>query len=361
MTGGTKFPPVIKIPRGELIFICISDNKAPNRAAEDIFLISTTQKGVTAEKWKYIIGYYENGRLRDTLFDGFMIVPELSYVYSHSPECPGYKRLNKSDWYYYVHSIMLKDGYNLDALEEAMSQLKNELKAEKPEICNYKAEVYLPILRLTKETENWGEVNGREIDCKNNEDRIAALKWLIDEEISAIRAKNYKHIKIGAAYHTAESLSNDADDAYVSRRLTDYIRSLGLTTLWVPYYAANGWNRGREYGFDTIVLQANFFPGTTLPNAGGIERLEATAKNVTENGYLMEMEFCGSGEVNVSGIKEYFKTAIKYGFMEKFHAWWVGADLQQLSESTDEYIHSSYTEMKKYIDRTLKDGEIFRR
>lgn len=68
------------------------------------------------------VGYMKDGKIVDTLFDGYLFLPFVAFLYQ------GYKKkpLDKSKWQYYIDTQFLP-GKNLDALEEAAEQVKQAL------------------------------------------------------------------------------------------------------------------------------------------------------------------------------------------------------------------------------------------
>ena len=70
--------------------------------------------------------------------------------------------------------------------------------------------------------------------------------------------------------------------------LTAYIRSLGMKTIWIPYYNAPGAAEWRQMGFDAAYYQPNYaFPRRVVYR----ERLYDAVKFAKEHGMFMELEY----------------------------------------------------------------------
>ena len=95
----------------------------------------------TKAGYKPLVGYYDTeGTLRDTFFDTFLFLPCVTSTPSggktyRDNENPA----NLSDWRMFIDDVFL-DGYNIDALNEAVGEMKATLGAS---YTDYKARVFL--------------------------------------------------------------------------------------------------------------------------------------------------------------------------------------------------------------------------
>ena len=142
------------------------------------------------------VGYIKDGKITDTLFDGYLFLPFVAFLYE------GYKKkpLDKSKWQYYMDTQFL-EGKNLDALDEAARQVKEALGL--PEL---KLKVFFSILYPVPEQHEFGVVDGKMRDFAVLEDRIAAMKWLIDEQEERFYAKKYEHLQLSGFYWFTEEI-----------------------------------------------------------------------------------------------------------------------------------------------------------
>ncbi|MBR4467728.1 MAG: DUF4855 domain-containing protein, partial [Clostridia bacterium] len=94
--------------------------------AKDVLLVyfcAENRAPVDASVFKPFVGYLdENGRAKDTLFDGYLFLPFVAFLYDRSQKRP----LDKEKWQYYMDQQFL-EGKNLDALEEAADEVSAEL------------------------------------------------------------------------------------------------------------------------------------------------------------------------------------------------------------------------------------------
>lgn len=303
------------------------------------------------------VAYLENGEARDTLFEGFAFIPGVQFVYDYGEDDGGMKPLTQKEWNTYIYNYEFRKGYNVDALDDAAGQLRNAL-----EIPQYKVGIYLSIFYPVKSVTNWGTINGKTLNFKQNEqDRITAMKWMVDEQIKAFKERNYQNIELCGFYYYPESIAQT--DMNILNEITDYVRSKELLTIWAPYHKAAGYSEWKNYGFDMAAMQANYFPGREdLPNHGPISRVTSNAAITLSRGMGFEMELCNhSNEVSITGFKQYMKYGVELGYMNSFHTYWMSGGIgsvKYLYNSTNDYIHSTYEELYKFIKGDLTSEEI---
>lgn len=302
---------------------------------------------ITVSTFLPSVAYLENDVARDVMFNGFAFIGNNSFIDGS---------LTQKDWLNFIYTYEFREGFNVDALENAVGQVKTAL-----EMPDYKAGVFLCLSAPKKSITNWGEVNGKTLNfSESNEDRITALKWFVDEQIKVFNERKYQNIELCGFYYYHESLDND--DLNFLPAITEYIRSLKYVTVWSPYYMAKSYDKWKDFGFDRTAMQANYFPGAeTLPNAGGKDRVTNTAAITSSRGMGVEMEVCGLKPENIVGIKEYYRVGITTGFMYRWHTWWFMGDLKgvkNLYKSTDPYVQSTYKEMYLFLNNRLQLADI---
>ena len=155
-----------------------------------------------------------------------------------------------------------------------------------------------------RNTVYWGEVDGKALDFAKPEDRIEAYKWLIN----AVRAKfaeaKYKHIELLGFYILSEELSVPGSFRYEYKQHditikaeAEYCHSVGEGLYWVPYAMAPGIERSKDFGFDLVVMQPNYY---WTNSKWSWDQIESTIK---KHGLGMELEFEGThGEPLTSSI-----------------------------------------------------------
>ena len=117
------------------------------------------------------------------------------------------------------------------------------------------------------------------------EDRIAALKWLVDEQERRFCEKKYKNLQLSGYYWFTEEIDyEDSQLLEMIRFTTDYIRSKKMITTWIPYYLASGYNDWRRLGFDMACYQPNYAFRQDIPE----ERLYDAADTAKLLGMCIE-------------------------------------------------------------------------
>lgn len=323
--------------------------------------------GQSSEGLFYSSLAYQNkqGVITDTLFDSVTFGTSTSWMYSYNSEVP--KTHSRKDWNNFIYNNLFADNCNVNALELAAGRVKYELKR-----ADYKVGVYLPLFYTQRYFESWGSVNGKTLDFTKNADRIAAVKWLVDEMISAFDSQKYSNLQLRGFYYISEGLPQDeaADLKIILSEITNYIRSKNLITYMAPYNGAYGSNRTdspnwKDCGFDEATYQINYFPGAeALPNAKqDSAEINKIAAKAAEMGASIQMELCSATErTSIGGLKEYINGGIEYGYMNnRFISWWIqgsGDNLSRLCGSDDAYLRSAYDEVYKFIHKTLTVDEI---
>lgn len=339
--------------------------KAPTESApptasgakgKNILLTYISDGKVSKEAFRASVGYIKNGKITDTLFESILLLPQPNFLYNYGDSDGGLAPHTKVVWQRYIDQMEF--GSSLDALNEAAGEVKAATGKK-----DYKVEVYMSLFPPVKSVTNFGEVNGKNLNFSVPADRLAAVKWMIDEQIAKFKAKNYQHLKIGGFYWFPESI-NVASEKDLIQSVNDYIRSLNYQSMWIPYYKAEGFSDADTLKFDMAFMQANYFPGTDAPNAGGIERIESAAMLTKRRGMGLCLELSSATkEVAISGFKEYMKFGCNpdVGFMDRNAAYYMGGGaplVQDLCESRNAYARSAYDELYQFIKDTLVKANV---
>ncbi|MBQ4316867.1 MAG: DUF4855 domain-containing protein [Clostridia bacterium] len=337
----------------------LDENQFPNKyasteelGAKDVLLAYICHKDVkpiTKEIFLPHVAYMENDEIKDTLFDGYLFLPYVAFLYDKYKKRP----LKKEDWQHYIDTQYI-DGYNMDALEEAVAEV-----GEKLGIKDYKVSIYLSILYPVTEVSEFGVVDGKNLNFANLEDRQAGVKWLIDEQYRRFKEKNYKHLDLKGYYWFTEEISySDKQLISLLRYTTDYVRSLGLITTWIPYYHASGYNDWRNLGFDMVCYQPNYAFNQAVPDI----RLFNAAETAKLLGMCIELEVGGMQDWNIERIKKYYAAGAITGYMkDAAHMYYQGGvpDVYYYSyKSEDPKLHSVYTDTYRFIKGTYEPDEI---
>ena len=157
---------------------------------------------------------------------------------------------------------------------------------------------------INRNTVYWGEIDGVQMDFSKSEDRVKAYKWMVDQVRAAFAEARFKHIELIGFYVLSEELSVPGSFRYeykehdiTIKATADYCHSVGEGFYWVPYAMAPGIERGRDFGFDLVVMQPNYYWTDSKWSWDQIE------KAIVENDLGMELEFEGThGEPLTSSI-----------------------------------------------------------
>lgn len=286
------------------------------------------------------VAYVQDGEIKDTLFDTYMFLPYVAFLYENGKKKP----LKKEDWQKYI-DIQFEKNSNMDALEAAVAETKSALN-----LPDYKAGVFLSIFYPVTSQTAFGEINGKNLDFSNIEDRKIAVKWFIDEQLRMFKEKGYENLYIEGFYWFTEEISYDDKGLLdLIKYSTDYVRSLEYITTWIPYYQASGYNEWSKLGFDLACYQPNFAFNKSVPD----QRLFDAAEAAKLLGMCIELEIGGSSAEDVDRLKKYFAVGAQTGYMtDAIHMYYQGGvpgSIYNSYKSGDEYLHSLYDDLYKFI------------
>ncbi len=199
-------------------------------------------------------GYYgTDGKLKDTFYDAFLLLPCVSTGPSGGTMYLSKNPAVSSDWQAYINDIFA-DGYNLDALNTAVGEVKKGLGKK-----DYKVKVFFTLIYPTEGQTNFGSIGGKTYDFSKTEDRIAICKWQVDNYIKLFESGNYENLELYGFYWFEEFINTSSStEKTLLTAATDHIRQRGYKSVWIPYYMAQGWNKWKEYGLDIACLQPNY-------------------------------------------------------------------------------------------------------
>ena len=157
---------------------------------------------------------------------------------------------------------------------------------------------------INRNTVYWGELDGVQMDFANYQDRIKAYKWLVDQVRAKFAESKYKYIELIGFYVLSEELSVPGSFRYeykehdkTIKALSEYCHSVGEALYWVPYAMAPGIDRSKDFGFDLVVMQPNYY---WTDAKWTWDQIEGT---IRKYGLGMELEFEGThGEPLTSSI-----------------------------------------------------------
>ena len=297
------------------------------------------------------VAYTVDDTIVDTMFDSFIFLPSPVHIYSGI-------FTNQEAWQDWIDEYTFLDGKNMDALEAVTGETKKALGRS-----DYKTNAFVTLINPDPENiGNFGELNGRELDFNNEEDRYEALKWMVDEYIAKFNSKNYQNVRLAGFYWFDEYLEVDRDKALLNR-ITDYIRSKGYITIYSAFHRSEGYDKWKECGIDLASMQSNYFPSEpNAPNNGPISRLTDTAAIAQLRDMGIELELDNQAKkMGITGFKQTLQVGVRTGYMNGYHVYYFssGPDaVYTVERHRDPYFRSVYDELYKFIKRTLTLDEI---
>lgn len=228
-----------------------------------------------AERFAPMVSYTDENDKEYWLFDGFLFIEFTSSgrtdgnKYSYGT---GYQGISagKEQWQELI-DYWFAEGTGFDALEQAVKNVSARLG--KP---NVKRKVILtvpdPIIYkifndTTSSTVYWGRLNGKDLNFAKADDRVAALKWYVDEVRKRYDKQHYKYIALAGFYPISEEMVTPNDgwsyelkrsEEYISP-LADYVHAFNYCLCWIPYNRAAGYRYWKKFGIDLAYMQPNHY------------------------------------------------------------------------------------------------------
>ncbi len=255
----------------------------------------------------YVYRANDDGTI-DWLFDGFLFLEFRTYEgHSFIQEFLGRERsrARRTEWTRHLDKVF-EEGKAVSALNDVLAGL-NEA-GHKP---LRKRKVVLSLPEPMSGQKDWGSLDGKEMDFSVDEDRLAALRWYIDDVIRRFSEKNYQHIELAGFYWTKES-----DD--LSERLvmptSEYINSKGYILNWIPNWGPHRGEYWRERGFNAAYIQPNtFFKSGRSSNLPRV----CTYASLHNMGLEVEFDHNLAKEQFHQKLHDYFDNFEKYKVIEK--------------------------------------------
>lgn len=282
----------------------------------------------TPERFEKSVVYKDVNGCEHWLFDN-MIMMELwtdDYNVTYSIANDGRYSSRKEHWQEQIDYWFDKE-YGFSALDkcidDAAARIGN-LPSKRGIIFSLPDPVYFEHYTNAMKGENvntvyWGEIDGVKMDFSKTEDRIKAYLWLVD----AVRAKfaemDYRHIELVGFYVLSEELSVPGGFRYeykehdkTIKAVAEYCHSVNEGLYWVPYAMAPGIEYSKDFGFDLVVMQPNYYWTDAKWSWDQIEN------KIREYGLGMELEFEGThGEPLTSSILSFLKNGEPNPYSER--------------------------------------------
>ena len=272
----------------------------------------------TPERFEKTVIYKDENGQEHWLFDN-MIMMELwddDYAVTYSIANDGRYSSRKEHWQRQV-DYWFDDHNGFAALDQCIADAARRIgnpPSKRGIIFSLPDPVYFEHYTKAMKGENrntvyWGDIDGVQMDFAKAEDRVKAYKWLVDAVRERFAEAKYKHIELIGFYVLSEELSVPGSFRYEYKQhdvtikaVADYCHCLNEGFYWVPYAMAPGIENSKDFGFDLVVMQPNYYWTDAKWTWNQIE------KKIRDYGLGMELEFEGThGEPLTSSILSYLK------------------------------------------------------
>lgn len=229
--------------------------------------------------------------------------------------------------------------------------------------------IYQNYVDTTASTTYWGDIDGRQLDFRDTDDRMEACKWFIDSVRERFAAGNYSNIDLAGFYWIREIVTRPCDTEYsyhltrsdlLVPRIADYLHALGYSWNWIPYYGSRGYDVWQQWGFDQVYLQPNYYWKEQ-------NDMESVCMQIDTLGVGMELEFeptLLAAREGSDAFRERFRAYMRYArekgiYGSRPFACYHGTNgFYDLATSTDVEDRALYVELCDFIvnNPLRKDG-----
>ncbi|MEW9125259.1 MAG: DUF4855 domain-containing protein, partial [Thermotaleaceae bacterium] len=202
----------------------------------------------------------QRGNIQDSMFDTFLFLP-----------FPEVQSTEKS-WNDYLQDLF-KEGQQLDGLNQASQMLQQKY----PHL-DIKPKVLLTIPYPEPKQEAFSENVSFSAEKVGNREALAnrqkAIANYLDELLKAWEGAQLQGIELSGIYWYKETMdATIPDEERLVRYGADLVHQRGHKFYWIPYFGSRGYENWKDYGFDYVILQPNFYAKEDPPE----ERMDNVA------------------------------------------------------------------------------------
>ena len=245
---------------------------------DDILLIYTHGHGELGlwkkEDFLPLVSYIDGeGKVKDRLFDTFLFLP--------FPEM----KSTKEAWTDYLQSLFVK-GEQLDAL----NQISQKIQETNPDL-NIRPKVILTIPYPDSKQETFAEnvsFAAEKVGSKQAfANRQVATAEYLNQLMSTWEAAQFQAIDLAGIYWYKETMDTTVpDEEKLVRYTAELVHSKGYKFYWIPFFGSKGYENWKDYGFDYVILQPNFYAKEDPPK----ERMDNVAALAGKHHLGIELE-----------------------------------------------------------------------
>ncbi|AOT72091.1 DUF4855 domain-containing protein [Geosporobacter ferrireducens] len=245
---------------------------------DDILLIYSGDHGDLgvwkAEDFLPLVSYVDQeGKVKDRLFDTFLFLP--------FPEM----KSTQEAWSHYLQDLF-KKGEQLDAL----NQISKKIQQTHPDL-NIRPKVILTIPYPDSKQEEFAEnisFSAEKVDRKKAlSNRQEAVERYLNQLMSTWEAAQFEAIDLAGIYWYKETMDLTVpDEDKLVRYAAELVRGKGHKFYWIPFFGSKGYEDWKDYGFDYVLLQPNFYAKEDPPK----ERMDNVAALARKHHLGVELE-----------------------------------------------------------------------
>lgn len=332
--------------------------------------ISDIGKNTYQKMLPYFCYLDDNGAVKDKFFDGVLFLP-LNPLNSSDSGSEPYSFSKKTGWEFYLENLLGKnDSINLSALDNLVGDYKEQIGYT----AEYKYPVYIsvPYIELSH-TLIFGEFDDIQLIPNDLESRLTVVEWFVDTFLEEYDNAGFQNLDLKGFYWHHELVpyqkSNHEEELII--QYNEYVHYNGLSSIWIPYYCAPGFETWKELGFDAAVLQngysfieqeENSVAGRKKP-----ETVDDAANQAKKYGMGMEMEISSllpnGNEEAYNRYHKYINTAYRFGLMDGgFSMYYQGGGpgyLFSAAYSNNPKVRQAYDLTYKYVSGTYESHPPF--
>lgn len=252
----------------------------------DIALIYYGQKKYLSwneqELTPYVTHKFADGHT-DWLFPAFLyinLVDNNNALFTYNPHKNDVKYARQAEWQWYLNRLF-ETNSGLYSLNNCIEQNKRLLGTPK-----FRHKIIITIPYPIIGQNDWGKINNRKLNLKNNDSRMKAIKWFVQSFIDRFNKAGLNNIELEGFYWLPEAIRYD-DDMTIIPQVSDYLHSLGYKFYWIPYYGAMKATAWAKYGFDYAYFQTGYCLNANTTEQQFIDRVTKGKKASMG----MELEF----------------------------------------------------------------------
>lgn len=283
----------------------------------DMVLIYYGSTTLNEEFFLPYVAYLDaDGKIKDTLFDGFLFLPTVSGIGLPSGGKPHESSDDSPtlwiDWLYQFDEDF-KEGQHFDALNKTVAKVKSALSLP----ADFKVKVYPSIMYPNLTATDFGDVDGDGVseDLSKPENRIKVLDLYMQMYLDRFAEENYENITLDGFYWFAEAINHQDMDIQTLPVAAEIAAAKGTQIFWIPYYMASGYATWSTYGFVAAYMQPNYVFNLTRP----VSQLYKATEHIKSLGMGLEIEVNDEAVSQLAYYKRYMRYlgyGIEAGYMD---------------------------------------------